>query len=317
VADDLAGRSQTVLAQRREARRRAIRRRRILLASAGLAVAAAGVAYASLGGSGGSTKPRVAVLRPEPAAASARTQVRHASPLLALPPATASRTVSLPILMYHRIDLLKPTLPPITHRLTVDPTDFARQMRWLRRHGYHAVKQQRVFAALAQRRPLPTKPILITFDDGYRDVLKYAAPVLERLQMPAIAYVITGRVGGPDPSFLTWHQLSVLEQRGIAIGSHTVTHADLTALGDARALAELKRSRAALERHLRHPVQWFAYPFGAEDARVVRLVRRAGYVLAVTTQSGFTQDAAHPLELRRTQILDSTGVAGLAALLSG
>src|SRR5215208_4685474 len=65
VADDLAGRSQTVLAQRREARRRAIRRRRILLASAGLAVAAAGVAYASLGGSGGSTKPRVAVLRPE------------------------------------------------------------------------------------------------------------------------------------------------------------------------------------------------------------------------------------------------------------
>ena len=73
-----------------------------------------------------------------------------------------------------------------------------------------------------------------------------------------------------------------------------------------------------LEKHLGHPVQWFAYPAGAEDARVVELARRAGYVLAVTTQPGADQDArATPLELHRYEVLDSTGVAGVAALLGG
>ena len=70
-----------------------------------------------------------------------------------------------------------------------------------------------------------------------------------------------------------------------------------------------------LQRRLRHPVQWFAYPAGREDARIVDLTRRAGYVLAVTTSPGRVQSAAAPLELHRYEILDSTGVAGLAALL--
>ena len=69
-----------------------------------------------------------------------------------------------------------------------------------------------------------------------------------------------------------------------------------------------------LERGLRHPVQWFAYPFGAYDERVERLARRAGYVLAVTTENGTVQ--SRPLALRRLRVLDSTGVGGLAELLA-
>jgi peptidoglycan/xylan/chitin deacetylase (PgdA/CDA1 family) len=235
--------------------------------------------------------------------------------VLRLPAVLPSRTVNLPILMYHRIDVLTETLAPITHRLTVDPADFAAQMRWLKRHGFHAVTQRQTFDALERGARLPSKPIMITFDDGYRDVFQKASPVLERLRMPATAYVITGRVGGPDPSFLTWGELRLLERRGITIGSHTVTHPDLRALSDAQALAELKNSRAALQRGLHHPVQWFAYPAGAEDARVVALVRRAGYVLAVTTKPRAVQSAAAPLELRRYEVLDSTGVRGLASLV--
>ena len=78
---------------------------------------------------------------------------------------------------------------------------------------------------------------------------------------------------------------------------------------------ELVNSRHDLERHLGHPVQWFAYPAGAEDPRTVALVRQAGYVLAVTTHAGSVQDARAPLELHRYEVLDSTGVAGLASLL--
>jgi hypothetical protein len=79
---------------------------------------------------------------------------------------------------------------------------------------------------------------------------------------------------------------------------------------------ELLDSRLALERGLGHPVQWFAYPGGAENAHDAHLVRLAGYVLAVTTHPGMLQKAAYPLELNRYEVLDTTGVDGVAALVS-
>src|SRR5205085_11695595 len=103
-------------------------------------------------------------------------------------------------------------------------------------------------------------PSIIKYDDGYLDFWSKASAVLARLHMPSTAYIITDRISGPDPSFLTWGDLRSLERRGIAIGSHTVTHTELTLEDDRQALAELRDSRAALERHLGHPVQWFAYP---------------------------------------------------------
>ena len=190
-------------------------------------------------------------------------------------------------------------------------------MRWLKENGYHAVTQMQAFNALVRGGRLPSRPVLITFDDGYRDVLRYAAPVLHRLHMPATAYVITDRISGPDTSFLTWGQLRRLERLGVEIGSHTVSHPDLTTLPGSRALWELHTSRRMLENHLGHPVQWLSYPAGAENPSVVELARRAGYVLAVTTQPGTGQDASHPLELHRYEVLDSTGVAGVAALVGG
>jgi peptidoglycan/xylan/chitin deacetylase (PgdA/CDA1 family) len=108
-----------------------------------------------------------------------------------------------------------------------------------------------------------------------------------------------------------------LESRGIEIGSHSATHAHLPSLSDHEALRELVQSRRAFERHLRHPVQWLAYPYGAYDARIERLARRAGYVLAVTTEHGSVQSARRPLALRRLRVLDSTRVDGLAAMLTG
>jgi peptidoglycan/xylan/chitin deacetylase (PgdA/CDA1 family) len=235
---------------------------------------------------------------------------------LVLPSPLPHRILTVPILMYHRIASPSASEPPLTQALTVAPATFAAQMRWLRHAGFHAIRQEQLFAALEHGRPLPSRPVMITFDDGYRDVLWNAAPLLARLRMPATAYVVTGRIDDGDPSFLTWPELPRLEARGIEIGSHTVDHLDLTLLTRGRALDELERSRRALERHLGHPVQWFSYPAGRENPRVVRLVRRAGYVLAVTTRPGELQAASRPLTLRRLEVLDTTGVRGLAALLA-
>ncbi len=236
--------------------------------------------------------------------------------LLRLPRTPPNTTLTLPILMYHRIGTITASQPAITRALTVAPREFALQMRWLVQHGYHAVTPARVFAALERHGSLPSKPLMITFDDGYRDVLWNAAPVLRRLDLPAVAYVITGRVSGPDSSFLTWGELPMLEADGVTIGSHTVDHVELPSLDDARASWELRQSRLQLERHLHHPVQWFSYPAGAATPHTVTLVRRAGFVLAVTTRPGDVQHAADALTLHRTEILGTTSLGTFATLVT-
>lgn len=249
---------------------------------------------------------------------STRQHARHARisvQLLSLPRILPRRHVWLPILMYHRIGSFATSSPAITRALTVSSSDFRAQMRWLVGNGFHAVSDLQVFDALEKGRPLPPKSIMITFDDGYRDVLWNAVPTLYRLHFAATVYVITSRVSGADSSFLTWPELKKLEALGVSIGSHTVHHLELPALTTKEALAELEQSRWVLQRNLGHPVQWFAYPSGSENARTQALVRRAGYVLAVTTQPGAMQSGATPLALYRYEVLDTTGVAGIRALL--
>jgi peptidoglycan/xylan/chitin deacetylase (PgdA/CDA1 family) len=231
-----------------------------------------------------------------------------------LPRPLPARTLDVPILMYHRVG----RLPAVGDRypgLTVQPGVFDAQMEWLAHHGFHAISEQQLFDALEWSMPLPSRPVLITFDDGYKDVLWHAEPILHRLQMPATAFVITDRISGRDPSFLTWNDLRDLERDGFTIGSHTVHHLDLTTLSPAEAWLELARSRETLQKHLGVAVDWFSYPAGAEDPAVVRLVRKAGYLLAVTTQPGFAQSARAPFLLRRDEILRGEGLAGFAALL--
>ncbi len=97
------------------------------------------------------------------------TAAPRAAPPLQLPTPLPSRTVDVPILMYHRIDRADPTLPEIPRSLTVDPQTMKGQMLWLAYHGRHTITQRRLFDALMHGTPLPEHPVLITFDDGYAD----------------------------------------------------------------------------------------------------------------------------------------------------
>lgn len=239
-----------------------------------------------------------------------------ASPAEAATP-LAPRVTALPILMYHRIGVTDASTPSVTRRLTVDPRTFEQQMVWLHRNGYRTLTQRELYAGLVLGKRLPPKPVVITFDDGYDDLLRTAVPVLERLRMRATAYVITSRTGDWRSPFLAWFELRELERRGVEIGSHTVSHRDLRALSDRELTHELVASRRTLERRLHHPVPWLAYPFGGHDERVIDAARRAGYLVAVTTVGGTRQDGTNPLQLRRLSITNATGAQGLASMLGG
>ena len=223
-------------------------------------------------------------------------------------PRAQLRVVDVPILEYHRVGVTA-GLPG----LTVSPAQFAAEMEWLRGAGYHAIAVGRLLAALELHAVLPSRPFVITFDDGYRDVLWNAAPLLHRLHMPAADFVITDRLAGPDPSFLDWRELARLEALGFTIGSHTVHHLPLTALPSEQAYRELRESRLDLERHLRVSVWSVSYPLGRVDGRIAALAARAGYLLGVTERPGVAQRV--PLLLHRLEILPAMGVRGVRALV--
>jgi peptidoglycan/xylan/chitin deacetylase (PgdA/CDA1 family) len=229
-------------------------------------------------------------------------------PPLAPPPRRPAADV--PILEYHRVGI-----PAGLPGLTVSPAQFAAEMEWLRRAGFHAVSLSALLAALELGARLPPRPVVITFDDGYRDILWNAAPLLHRLGMPAAAFVITDRVGGEDPSFLDWTELRRLESLGFTIGSHTVHHVPLAAVPPDVAYRELVDSRRLLSRRLGADVTAIAYPMGSADARVAALAKRAGYVLGLTERPGSAQPAAQPLLLHRYEVLSTMGVRGLAGLV--
>lgn len=239
---------------------------------------------------------------------------------LVLPRPLPDRTLNVPILMYHRIARPSAGAGAYERDLTVGPRDFARQMAWLADAGYASITQRQLFAALMEGAPLPERPVLITFDDGYREIAETAAPIMARHGLTGTAYVITDRIladPAAAPLWMTEDQLRDLAAAGWDIGSHTVTHRELSLVDEATALRELRASRFRLERILGRPVQWFCYPVGKYDTASEGLVRRAGYVLAVTTDEGTLQRADQPLLLQRVRVSDDTGVAGLRARLGG
>jgi peptidoglycan/xylan/chitin deacetylase (PgdA/CDA1 family) len=127
--------------------------------------------------------------------------------------------------------------------------------------------------------------------------------------------VITSRISGSDPSFLTWDELVRLERLGFDIGSHTVHHVELAHVPAEEAWTELVDSRRSLQARLHRPIPWLSYPAGDVDPQVVDLARRAGYRLAVTTAPGNEQYASSPLLLHRDRVLGVTTVSELAALV--
>jgi peptidoglycan/xylan/chitin deacetylase (PgdA/CDA1 family) len=226
-------------------------------------------------------------------------------------PAIASHQAGppVPILMYHV--LADPPAGTPFPELFVKTSDFEGQMRWLARHGYRAVTLGTVWNAWHGRSVLPRRPIVVSFDDGYRSDVGEALPVLKRHGWPG---VLNLNVGNLEPGDLRPRGVRRLISAGWEIDAHSITHPDLTTVGDAQLTHEVAGSRAAIRRLFHVPVDFFCYPAGRYDARVVAAVRRAGFLGATTTNHGLAKPG-EPYTLGRVRISGSDGVSGFAAKL--
>jgi peptidoglycan/xylan/chitin deacetylase (PgdA/CDA1 family) len=281
-----------------EKRRRAALRRRNALACAAIASAVLG-AVVGAGAGGGSTKAKNSAERPVPGGVG---PPRHAEELAAF-------TGPVPILMYHVIG--NPPASAALPELFVDPETFAAQMNSLDRRGYTAVSLNQVYDAWFKQGELPPKPVVLTFDDGYRGDYVFARRTLRRLRWPAVLNLLVRNLGGE----LTDRMVEQMIGDGWELDAHTINHLDLTAMGGARLREEVGGSREILKRRFHQPVNFFCYPAGKFNRATIRAVRKAGY-LGATTELPGDATKARMFELHRIRVNGSDGVGGLERKLS-
>jgi len=207
----------------------------------------------------------------------------------------------------------------------VTPQRFARQVRLLAALGFSFCSMDRVADMLAGD-PGPSRPVALTFDDGFGDLYEHLLPVVLARRIAAIVYMVSDKQqadwtdwgpAGP-PRLLTRSEAEEMSAAGIAVGSHTRTHARLTECSSERLHDEVVGSKKALEDRLGCRVDHFCFPYGAFDERVVRAVERAGYRTACTVERGVVPPGADPLRLPRIPVGRRTRTFGfLKRLLLG
>jgi len=220
---------------------------------------------------------------------------------------------SLRVLMYHKVN----DLPG--NRMSMPVSLFDAQMTALKEFGYTVVDLDAVLAHYVRGAPLPQGAVLITFDDGYRDNLENAAPVLRAHGYPAVQFVPLAYVGDHQPlpheehlaahgvinPTVDWDELAELEKLGVRIESHGISHRPLADLEIDEAAREIAVSKLRLEERLGRPVRAFSYVKGSEAHYKqvhLSLVRQAGYDVAFTAVSGANNPTSDPLQLRRYNV---------------
>ncbi|MDB4877730.1 MAG: polysaccharide deacetylase [Gemmatimonadetes bacterium] len=214
--------------------------------------------------------------------------------------------MKLTILMYHKIDELTPSVRYPGNYVT--PAQFARQMDALLMWGYRTIRFDRWLDYRDGRATdLPEKPLIVTFDDGYTCFDRNAWPVLKARGMGATVFLVAGQIGGTNAwdreekqePLLDAPRIRQLQGEGVHFGSHSYNHAALARIPEARALDELKKSRATLTAVLGRAPDVVAYPFSNQNRAIRRMAEEAGYRCAVRGKGRMNWKWNDPFGLRR------------------
>ena len=194
-------------------------------------------------------------------------------------------------------------------QLFVKPISFRAQMDYLAGEGYTAVTLDQVYGAWEKDGLVPPKPIVISFDDGYRAGYTDALPTLADHDWPG---VLNLKLGALEDGELTERMIEEMLSAGWELASHTISHPDLTSVDTAQLETELFGSRAKIKKLFGQPADFFCYPAGNYDDTVVAAVKDAGYKGATTVDEGIGKKD-EPFTLKRVRIDGPDGVDGFAA----
>ncbi len=212
------------------------------------------------------------------------------------------------VLMYHKIsrgDAKK-------EKLRVSPEDFSRQLRYLKEKGYKSISLKELKEYFERKRKFDFHPVILSFDDGYKDNYLNAVPILREHGFSAVFFISTAYVGKDNiwdindkevgEPMMDWNEIKALCGQGFEIGSHTVTHADLTEIPREEIVKELKDSKKMLESGLGVEIAAVSYPFGHYNGEVMRIASDTGYLLGIATRHGINAESGNPLAVKRILI---------------
>ncbi len=217
--------------------------------------------------------------------------------------------VGVPILMYHQVT---PRPDPAFRKYAITPEAFREQMEWLKIGGYSALSLKALYENRVEHAPLPRRPVVITFDDGFEDCMEFAVPTLIENHFTATFYVVAGlidqtsrwleRKRGIELPMMRWSSIQDLEAAGLSCGAHGMSHANLTTVAPATCRQDLQQSRAVLEDRLGHEVRDLAYPYGAYDETVRAIAVECGYRTACSVRPGWSPPDDDLMALRRIHV---------------
>ncbi|MBD2021618.1 polysaccharide deacetylase family protein, partial [Leptolyngbya sp. FACHB-36] len=189
-----------------------------------------------------------------------------------------ARQAKVPVMMYHDI------LPEKQVFFDVTPEEFERHLEMIRQKGLTPISMDQLVTHLRTGLPLPEKPILLTFDDGYEGHYTHVYPLLKKYNYPAVFSIYTAKVDKKlGRSSLTWAQLREMAADPlVTIASHSITHKVMSGLSDRQLQTETQESKRILEQQLGMPIRYFTYPEGKYDASATNAVEAAGYLAALT-----------------------------------
>ena len=212
--------------------------------------------------------------------------------------------------MYHRVLKEEPEKESRWHYVTV--SEFRKQMNMIDRLGYTPITFSDYQLFVEDKLTLPSKPIIITFDDGYLDTLENAIPVLLELNMRAVIFVMGDRklksarwdeVDDFDSCpLMSDEQIRTAQKMGFEIGAHSLDHFPLTDFSEEDIVYEVTKSKEAIENVLEKPIQTFSYPYGSVDERVKKIVSDSGFLFACGVYSGSAKFSQSMMDFRRLAI---------------
>ena len=235
---------------------------------------------------------------------------------------TAHEVRVIPVLLYHSVsDRPSPAIAPFA----IGPREFERHLELIADQGSETLTVSGLIDTRMRGEPLPARPVVITFDDGFADTLDVAAPRLWTRGMVATVYLTTGYLAGGSGrwrprapgTMVPWTRIRELEAAGLEVGAHTHCHPQLDVLPCHEATAEVRSSRILLETSLGHPVRSFAYPHGYASPWLRREVQRAGFDSACGVCEALSHTDDDRWCIARLSVRATTPVEQVAAWLRG
>jgi peptidoglycan/xylan/chitin deacetylase (PgdA/CDA1 family) len=217
-------------------------------------------------------------------------------------------TVLVPIILYHRIDT-----SPINSQYYVPPEKFDEEMKLLHDWGYTTITTELLIKSINEGADLPPRPILITFDDGHLNNYTTAFPIMQKYGFTGVLYIV-GNYMGTD-QYMNADQIKEMAAAGWEVGSHSISHLDLTSLEPERQRYEVVESRKMLETSLGVPVLTIAYPFGISNSSVIDYAHFAGYIGGMSLGFTHNQGISNLYTLQRRDIQGTYNVKQFAAFL--